>query len=94
MTGQQFKRLHRCSEIEMDGKNYRVIDTDNLGRVEMRQIVYYINTFDERDNKYDTYEDCVDALQVLLREQDFDSDLSTSDIEEELESRVMGISGQ
>ena len=86
MTAEAYKRLrNKGGEIEMDGKVYRVIGSDSLGRLQLRKLAYYIDCFDYMDEDYDTYDEANDAIQTIMQ----DNDTPEEDIED-LEDAEIG----
>lgn len=91
MKASSFLKLDKNDVVLMDDKDYRVIDIDRrMGRVQLRQIVYFIDSFDTRDDEYDTYDECMDALNGK-RYDDIDCDLVSSDIIERLTGKSFWI---
>lgn len=75
MTGKEFKKLEQDCEIYMDGKAYRVEDTNQrMGQVKLQHIVFLIDVYEYQDETYDTEDDANDAVSTSL-----------TDLKEELE---------
>lgn len=81
MNSRQFLNLHKSAEICMDDKAYKVLDTDDMGRVQLQQIVYYIDDRKVRDEEFDSFDECMDLLKDM-RDEDIDCDLTSNDIRE------------
>lgn len=81
MNGNKFKRLSKGAEIVMDDKDYMVLGTDNLGRIEMQRIGYYIDDLKMRDFNYNSFDECMEVLQEM-RAAYVDCDLTSQDIHE------------
>ena len=77
MTGDEFWRLHEDDNVIVpteDAAIYRVLDFDDLGRIKMQKVVYFINLIDYDDEEYDSYYEAADAKSSYMGE-DEDSDL-------------------
>ena len=81
MKSKKFLKLHKGTEICMDDKIYKVLDIDHMGRVQLQQIVYYIDDRKVRDEEFDSFDDCMDLLKDM-RDEDIDCDLTSNDIHE------------
>ena len=67
MTGTAFKNLCQDDEIVIDGKTYRVEDTDlRMGRVQLQKMKYYIDVWNYRDEYYDSYEEAQEAASNIV----------------------------
>lgn len=86
MTGDKFLRLRKGDEVcTLDDDNvYQVVRTDNMGRIEMQKVVYFIDDFEHRDDEFDSFDECLEYLHDL-REGSDDLDVTASDIEERLD---------
>lgn len=82
--------LKEGDEVELDeaidnnGYIYEVTDKDRMGRIQMEMKVYFVDIYDHRDEKFDTFGDCESYLDEI-KDEYTDIDLGLCDIESETE---------